>query len=360
MHTRIYRTAIFLLIVILLGGCTWRQQKESADPVSPQPVLPGEYFITHHLMTDQGLIRTSFAEEHIYLSESLRLWMDYLVRKKDQNLFDQQLGVLQDQFLLDHHLLSWQIESEQKSKANALVDDLRVVSALQKANRLWKKPAYQSTAKEIAQALKEKNMYKGILSDYYDASTNRTSHTITLSYIDPKAIKELESLHIFTKQMTSNQLAILKQAPRKKGFFPKSYDIKKKTYSFDQEINMIDQLYTAQHAHHAKVNTSEIMKWLKTSFKQDGKLYGRYKLSTLQPSVTYESPSVYALVILYALKQNEQKFAKTVYHRMKELQTQDPLKPYYGGYMNEKETHSFDNLLPLIAERELLNESVVQ
>lgn len=139
--------------------------------------------------------------------------------KKDQNSFDQQFGVLQDEFLLDHHLLSWQIESDQKSKANALVDDLRVVAALQKADRLWKNAAYQTTAKEIAQALKDKNMYRGILSDYYDASTNRTSHTITLSYLDPKAIKELESLKIFTKQMTSNQLAILKQAPRKKDSF---------------------------------------------------------------------------------------------------------------------------------------------
>ncbi|MEH7809220.1 glycosyl hydrolase family 8, partial [Bacillus safensis] len=206
MDTPIHRIGIVLLIVILLGGCTWKQQTESAYPVSPQPVLPGEYFITHHLMTDQGLIRTSFAEQHIYLSESLGLWMDYLVRKKDQNSFDQQFGVLQDEFLLDHHLLSWQIESDQKSKANALVDDLRVVAALQKADRLWKNAAYQTTAKEIAQALKDKNMYRGILSDYYDASTNRTSHTITLSYLDPKAIKELESLKIFTKQMTSNQL----------------------------------------------------------------------------------------------------------------------------------------------------------
>ncbi len=53
--------------------------------------------------------------------------------------------------------------------------------------------------------------------------------------------------------MMSNQLAILKQAPRKKGFFPKSYDIEKKAYSFDQEINMIDQLYTALHADRAQV-----------------------------------------------------------------------------------------------------------
>ncbi|GLF91858.1 putative lipoprotein YdaJ [Bacillus safensis] len=360
MVTAIHRTAIILLIVILLGGCTWKQQKESADPESAQPVLPGEYFITHHLMTDQGMIRTSFAEQHIYLSESLGLWMDYLVRKNDQNLFDQQFGVLQDQFLLDHHLLSWQIESHQKSKVNALVDDLRVVAALQKADRLWEKSAYQTTAKEIAQALKDKNMYKGILTDYYDASTQKTSHTITLSYIDPTAIKEMKSLQIFTKQMASNQLVILKHAPRKKGFFPKSYDIKKKTYSFDQEIHMIDQLYTALHADRAKVNTSSIMKWLKTAFKEDGKLYGRYKLSTLQPSVTYESPSVYALVILFALKQNELEFAKDVYDRMKELQIKDPLKAYYGGYMNENDTHSFDNLLPLIAERELFNESVIQ
>lgn len=59
MDTPIHRIGIVLLIVILLGGCTWKQQTESAYPVSPQPVLPGEYFITHHLMTDQGLIRTS-------------------------------------------------------------------------------------------------------------------------------------------------------------------------------------------------------------------------------------------------------------------------------------------------------------
>ncbi|MBD3859953.1 glycosyl hydrolase lipoprotein [Bacillus sp. 28A-2] len=360
MDTPIHRRVIVILIVILLGGCTWKQQKESAQPASVQPVLPGEYFITHHLMTDQGMIRTSFTEKHLYLSESLGLWMDYLVRKKDQNSFDQQFDVLHDQFLLDHHLLSWEIESHQKSKVNALVDDLRVVTALQKADQLWQKSAYQTTAKEIAKALKDKNMFKGILTDYYDASTKQTSHTITLSYMDPKAIKELVSLQMFTKQMASSQLAILKHAPRQKGFFPKSYDIAKKDYSFDQDINLIDQLYTALHAEHAQVDTSAIMKWLKTNFQEEGKLYGRYELSTLKPAVTYESPSVYALVILYALNQNELDFAKDVYHRMKELQIQDPLKPYYGGYMNETHTHSFDNLLPLIAERELLNESVIQ
>ncbi|AOZ88261.1 glycosyl hydrolase lipoprotein [Bacillus xiamenensis] len=360
MDISIHRKAIIIFIVILLGGCTWKLQREPAHPESAQPVLPGEYFITHHLMTNQGMIRTSFSKQHIYLSESLGLWMDYLVRKKDQPSFDQQLDVLHTQFLLDHDLLSWKIESNQTSKVNALVDDLRVVAALQKADQLWQNSAYQTTAKDIAQALKDKNMFKGILTDYYDASAKQTSHTITLSYIDPKAIKELVSLQIFTNQMLNSQLAILQNAPRQKGFFPTSYDIEKKAYSFNQEINLIDQLYTAFYAEYAQVDTSAIMKWLKTNFQEEGKLYGRYGLSTLQPAVTYESPSVYALVILYALKQNEQDFAKDVYHRMKGLQIQDPLKPYYGGYMNEKDTHSFDNLLPLIAERELLNESVIQ
>ncbi|PCK23106.1 glycosyl hydrolase lipoprotein [Bacillus pumilus] len=360
MNTAIHRTAIIIFIVILLGGCTWKQQQKPVRTESAQPVLPGEYFITHHLMTDQGLVRTSFAEQDIYLSESLGLWMDYLVRKKDQTSFDQQLDVLLTQYLLDHNLLSWQIESHQKSKVNALVDDLRAVATLQKADQLWQKSVYQTTAKQIAQALKNKNMFKGLLTDYYDASAKQTSRTITLSYIDSTSIKELISLQVFTNQMANHQLSILKNAPRQKGFFPKSYDIAKKSYSFDQELNLIDQLYIAINAEHAQVDTSTIMKWLKTTFQEEGKLYGRYELSTLQPAVTYESPSVYALVILYALDQNELDVAKDVYYRMKGLQTQDPLKPYYGGYMNEKDTHSFDNLLPLIAERELLNESVIQ
>lgn len=62
MDTPIYRTAIAILIVILLGGCTWKQRQHSAQPEPAKPVLSGEYFMTHHLMTDQGMIRTSLAE----------------------------------------------------------------------------------------------------------------------------------------------------------------------------------------------------------------------------------------------------------------------------------------------------------
>ncbi|WP_353853785.1 glycosyl hydrolase lipoprotein [Bacillus sp. Bos-x628] len=360
MDKSIQRTASFLLLMILLGGCAWNKQQESARPKNEQPILQGEYFITHHLMTEQGLIRTSFAEQHTYLSESLGLWMDYLIRKKDQSSFDQQLDVLHTHFSLNHQLLSWKIEHNQKSKVNALVDDLRVVSALQNADQLWHKPKYRTRAVQIAQALKDKAMFKGMLTDYYDATTNQTSHTITLSYIDPKAVKELASLHVFTEQMVNDQLSILKKAPRQKGFFPKSYDIAKKNYSFDKEVNLIDQIYTAFYAENCQIDTSSIMKWLKTTFHQKGKLYGRYEFESLQPAVTYESPAVYALLVLYALNRNEPGFALDVYQRMKQLQIQDPLKPYYGGYMNKKDTHSFDNLLPLIAERELLNESVIQ
>ncbi|MFS0655916.1 glycosyl hydrolase family 8 [Bacillus sp. 179-C3.3 HS] len=360
MDKSIHRTSIVLLLMILLGGCQWKHQEEPARPESAQPVLAGEYFITHHLMTEQGLIRTTFAENHIYLSESLGLWMDYLVRKKDQSTFHQQFDIMHAHFLLDHGLLSWQLESQQKSKVNALVDDLRIVTALQQADQLWQNSAYRNTAEQIAKAIKDKNMYQGRLTDYYDAATNQTSHNITLSYLDPLALKELVSLRVFTEQMVNDQLSILKQAPRQKGFFPKSYDIAKNNYSFDQELNLIDQIYTALHAEHSQIDTSSIMKWLKTTFHQEGKLYGRYELSTLEPTVTYESPAVYALLILYALDQNERDFAEDVYHQMKTLQIQDPIKPHYGGYMNEKDTHSFDNLLPLIAERELFNESVIQ
>lgn len=38
----------------------------------------------------------------------------------------------------------------------------------------------------------------------------------------------------------------------------------------------------------------------------------------------------------------------------------DPTKTYYGGYMSGNETHSFDNLLPLLAERKLFDENIIQ
>ena len=61
-----------------------------------------------------------------------------------------------------------------------------------------------------------------------------------------------------------------------------------------------------------------------------------------------------------SLEIDDTDFAKKMYVQMKTLQQNDESLPYLGGYidMGSKNTHTFDNLLALMAERRGLNEKV--
>jgi hypothetical protein len=142
------------------------------------------------------------------------------------------------------------------------------------------------------------------------------------------------------------------------GFYPKSYNVRTHTFSFENPVNLIDQLYTAFHLEKAGVKTDEFYEWLKAEFYQNGRLNGRYDRNTKKQAVDYESASVYALTILYSLERNDRSFAKDVYERMVAMRVDDKQSNHYGGYVVNGETHSFDNLLPLLAERIFLYETV--
>lgn len=103
-----------------------------------------------------------------------------------------------------------------------------------------------------------------------------------------------------------------------------------------------------------------LSKWIIEEWKSRGQLYGRYIADTKEPAVQYESPSVYALAVLFSRTKADPAVIKPLYKRMTSFETLDTLKPDYGGYMSGGDTHSFDNLLPLLAERKLFNENIIQ
>lgn len=127
---------------------------------------------------------------------------------------------------------------------------------------------------------------------------------------------------------------------------------------FDDEINLIDQLYVAIYWEDGKVKTDPFYQWLQSTFTEKGFIYGRYDRETKEPTVSYESSAVYGLAILYALQKNDLSFAEALYNRLLTLRVNDESHDYYGGFVHvaDHRTHSFDNLLPLIAERVLLDE----
>lgn len=77
---------LFFLSIGLSAGCAEagnKTQNQSATEVNASPLQPAEYFIYHNLMNDKGLIKTDFSDQPSYLSESLGLWMEFLLSKND-------------------------------------------------------------------------------------------------------------------------------------------------------------------------------------------------------------------------------------------------------------------------------------
>lgn len=353
---------LFFLSIGLSAGCAEagnKTQNQSATEVNASPLQPAEYFIYHNLMNDKGLIKTDFSDQPSYLSESLGLWMEFLLSKNDAPHFQDQYQHLTDSFLMSNHLVTWKIQNGQASGTNALIDDMRIMLSLDQAAAKWGHSDYAQTARDIGTSLKTYNMNNGFFTDFYDSQA--ASKDVTLSYVMPDALAVLKKNGIIDEETEQRNANVLYSAPLKNGFLPKTYSSETKEYTYDSEINLIDQLYAAWHLPEGDEKASVLADWIKQEFQKNGKLYGRYSADTKEPAVQYESPSVYALAVLFLTKQHENSSViKAIYDRMNDFEIHDPVKSYYGGYMSGTQTHSFDNLLPLLAERKLFNENIIQ
>lgn len=348
------------------GGTDEREEVQ----VPQERKLPGEEFITRHMRNEAGLLKTNLkqhisqnneiAEGEEALSESLGMWMIYCVKKGDQKLFDQSLQKLQH-FLKDGWI-AWKIGSEKPAvSTNASIDDLRVVEALYLAADKWGDQRYTETAQKIGASLENNQIVDGLLGDFYDVRAKWASPVMTLSYLNTVALKRLANDNAVEHAVYAQHEQFLKAIPLKNGFFPFSYNIQTKQYEYRQEVNLIDQLYILYHRAKEGHPSPEVWNFLKEQFYAHGLLYGRYDAVAKTPSVRFESPAVYGLAILAAVELQEHTFAQDLYFRMNRMQTRNPGSVWYGGYINYNtmDTHIFDNLVPLVAERELYNEGLL-
>lgn len=334
-------------VVLFLISCTAKEVTVQKEPLSPT-----EQFVIQDLLNDKGLLSTDLTnQKDLFLSESVGLWLAYLLEKDDQARFNDQVNVMKSYFLTND-MIVWRIEGSKKATVNALIDDLRIIRVLLEAGEKWHDSSYIQLGKNMGDQLVQYGMNQNLFVDYVDVYTHDKAQTLTISYIMPSAFKEMEKYNVLSQQQVQHQLAILQNAPlAEAGFFPKYYDIPSKSYVFDEELHMIDQLYTAYHLASMNRDTAAFKNWLLNLLKRDDKLYGRYNAQTNEPIVSYESPAVYAMAARYMIALNEQQLAQQFIEKMSALK--DPTT----GYVDKKtqSTHSFDNLLPLLAEREVEN-----
>lgn len=348
------RKLIWVVVIVLVAIFTFKYYLHLTEkpPVVKERSLLAEQFIQQYLMQSDGLISTDLSSRQSeYLSETVGLWMEYLVLQNDQRQFDEQVKVLKKYFLTRDELVAWEVKGTKRASANAFIDDLRIMNALYDAGENWSIVAYSRLAEKMEKSLIRYHVQQNVFVDFVELGSKNFDTKMTLSYLIPAG---LDKIRAHTKDAYNNSRSLLVDAPiDARGFFPKVYDVETGNYSFDTEVNMIDQLYVGYHRAQWQGDVEPLLEFVRKQYGRDGKIYGRYDSATGEPLVGYESVAVYALGILLAVEVDEQDLARELYGAMKVLQQDDETLPYYGGYVdvNSGDTHTFDNLLALIAER---------
>lgn len=350
---------IFAVVLFSLLGLKYYTPFIAKPSISKENAPLAERFIRDHLMNDDGRIATGIkSRESEYLSETIGLFMEYLVLDDDQASFDQQVDVLKKYFLTSDGLVSWELKGKKKGVANAFIDDLRIMNALYEAGEKWSVSSYLKVAQKIENALVDYQINENLFVDYVDIKTKDQGQQVTLSYLIPSA---LDRMKIHNKEAYEQTRALLLDASNNPfGFFPKTYNVPTHSYIVEIEANMIDQLYMGYHRAQWGGDVTELVEFIRQSYSNDGKLFGRYDFNGGKPVVEFESVAVYALGILLAIEVGEEVLATELYESMKDMQQMDPEKRYYGGYIDiaSESAHPFDNLLALIAERKGYDEGI--
>lgn len=327
-------------------------------------LFPTEHFIKRQMTNENGTVATYLQDGKTIdvdlvsgreaLSETLGLSMQYALAKDDEKAFLENYRLLMTYFISDDGMVYWKLTADGKAEVttNATVDDLRIIGALLVAHERWGNNSYLITGRKMFSYLHENNQRSQLLVDYFDAKLKVKSENVSLSYIDTDVLAEMGRYDELDPQVYQKTISLLRTIPDDQLFYPKLYSISSGKFYYDDEINLIDQMLIGIQRNKIGIQSDKFYYFVKTEFKKNDKLFGRYHRKNKLPAVDYESPALYALAIQLALEQGDQAFADLLYQRMIMFRDNNRFSKYYGAYSinGKKDTHIFDNLLPLLAE----------
>lgn len=292
MRTEIMLLSLFLL---LLGGCS---EMESV-----------QVMVAESYMDDESLIHAYPSNRNSeYLSESIGLYMEYLLIVEDEKTFAEQVLLLKEHFLVqdeEFYFLRWRLN--ENATVNALIDDIRIISALQQAAETFGDSEYEKMASQLSLAISSLQKQDDAIVDFYDWSMDIPANRLTLSYlVDSEIIAETSA--VLLEQLDASQV-----------FFPEYYDVTSGQYIQGDEVHMIDQLLIALNREIRGFHSEVLLKWLKEQWDSEQKLYGRYDRESFKPNVEYESLAVYSYLHAYFIQVGEQRLAAEVLEHTQQL-----------------------------------------
>lgn len=248
------------------------------------------------------------------LSESLGLYMEYLLLAGDKQTFQEQVSILEKEFLINENRLSFiQWRLNEKATTNALIDDIRILSVLQRAADSFENTAYKELADKISRSLYSVQMHNNYTVDYYDWSYSLPAQRLTLSYVTGSQV------------ISEKSVELLKNVDATQVFFPEYYDTRLQEYINNDEVHLIDQLLIAINREKENLHSKSFFNWLKEEWNNEQRLYGRYNRETKDATVDYESLAVYYYLQSYFLLTGEEEMAREVVQQAKNIASEEML-----------------------------------
>jgi hypothetical protein len=303
--------------------------------------------INQHYLTNNNLVKNYGRSNDLeFLSESIGLYLEYLLLIENEKEFNKIFKVFESEFLLKKDGLfhiKWRLEDYQST--NALIDDLRIIRVLKEASVIFDNSNFLKIANELSKSLTFTQIKDEYFTDFYDWNYKQHAVELHLSYIDTEALTQ-------SSQNIDFQLLQQKGNDETSPFFLEILHIQKNKYepANPLTVNMIDQMLIAIQV--LKITDQPPIKfnqWLKSELLNNKKIYGQYKRDSLVPLDFNESSAVYSLITLYFLEQKDQQLAKKSYEL---LRRQLPLQkdPNYEGI------HFFDFIHSVIADYKYKNQ----
>lgn len=313
-----------------------------------------EAFVVQHMMSADGGVYTGvkpvsgLAAGHDVLSESQGLLMEYAAELDDAHLFLQALRFVQDR-MMSYPLPVWVLEDEQQISVNALLDDLRMLKALDVMQR--RHGGYREITASLAESIALYNIQKQRPVDFYDFSQKTPASRFTLCYADFAALQVLCQYVPIVEDVQANTEALVEGGYISDAFpfYRNYYDYSTGTYD-SSSINMVEGLYTLYHLAEVGRLKQTSLNWIREKLEQ-GALFARYDVTgEVTVGYEYESPAIYALVGLIALEVDDPELLTRAVERLEEFRVFDAAAAHNGaiGGGTMEQMAAYDQLITLL------------
>ncbi|QKS69809.1 hypothetical protein FLK61_23755 [Paenalkalicoccus suaedae] len=293
---------IFLLAVVVVA-LIFARSEEDMESYEVLAMVDDAY------TDDAGRIRAYGDDaDTTYLSETVGLYLEFLAREGEEERFREQVMVLERDFIrttADGAFILWELGAA--NQVNALIDDVRIVEALEAGAIAFEEPRFQELADELRQSVQGTMVEDGMVYDFYDWELGLRSQTFHLKY----------GVSSYTEGWgLADQTSIYEEATSTP-FFDEVYEEERGVYPAGDVVHLVDQLLIAMEAERLGVS-SEFSTWLLQEWRE-GMIYGQYDRETRQPVVNHESAAVYGLASRYMSQLGEATIAHDMHIRAVEL-----------------------------------------